>query len=100
MNSKWPDDPLTKAQMAALERFAALGFNPYGWAAGNIGAHGGTVAALEERMLITGGHIYGSRTRSYNITARGIERLAQADTDPKGQDGEAGLVRSSGSAVA
>jgi hypothetical protein len=98
-DAAWPNDQLSAVQIAALARLGELGMNPYGWSAADVGRSGKTLAALEERMLIFGGHIYGRRTRSYIITDRGKERLAQAMSAGTAKTPQAAEGRSPASAA-
>ena len=63
---------LTAAQREAVHVMFRLGNNPYGWSASDAAATGRTMSSLEAKGLLTGGHVYGARQRTYRYTDKAV----------------------------
>lgn len=69
--SRFDPARMTEPQKVALARMLRLGSNPYGWSASDLLAAGRTMQWLWENGFVSGGNIYGWRTRTYILTERG-----------------------------
>ena len=75
---------LTAPQREALSQMFKVGNNPYGWSASDIGAAGRTMASLEQKGYVIGGHVYGGPTKTYRYTDK-ASRIRRALTPDDGE---------------